>query len=158
METKEKRKKDIINTFGELLVKDNYPPIAGRILGLFYTSDQKYFTFEEIKEELNISKSATSKALSFLHNIEEVGFTYDENNKRLRLFYVNIEGLVKRISLVLEAYNEQTKLFEEVLEIRSKENELLNNYIDKSILFSQDILGFVQEKLEHHFKDILKAN
>ena len=51
METKEKQQEEIIDTFGELLTKDNYPPIAGKILGLFYTSDQKYFTFEEIKKE-----------------------------------------------------------------------------------------------------------
>ena len=156
METKEKQQEEIIDTFGELLTKDNYPPIAGKILGLFYTSDQKYFTFEEIKKELEISKSATSKALSFLNQIEEVSYVYDKNNKRLRLFYLNVEGMVKRISLVLDAYKQQAILLKEVLELRSEENSALNNYIEKNILFSQDILGFVQNKLEFHFNDILK--
>ncbi|WP_298420465.1 hypothetical protein [uncultured Kordia sp.] len=156
METKEKLKKEITDSFGELLSNDNYPPIAGRILGLFYTSDQKYFTFEEIKTALNISKSATSKALSFLNQINEVAYTYDEHNKRLRLFYLNIEGLVKRISTVLEAYKLQSKLFEQVLNLRNDDNSTLNNYIEKSILFSEDVLGFVQQKLEFHFEDILK--
>lgn len=156
METKEKKQKRIIDSFGEQLTKDNYPPIAGRILGLFYTSDQKYFTFEEIKEALSISKSATSKALTFLDNIEEVSYVYDKNNKRLRLFYLNVIGMVKRIHLVLEGYKEQERLFKEVLKIRSEENQQLNNYIEKNILFSQDVLGFVQEKLELHFNDILK--
>ncbi|WP_420573847.1 hypothetical protein [Kordia sp.] len=158
METKEKLKKDIINSFGELLVNDNYPPIAGRMLGLFYTSDQKYFTFEEIKTELNISKSATSKGLSFLDNIGEVSYVYDKNNKRLRLFYLNVEGLIERISLVLEAYKHQSKLFEQVLELREDNDSIVNNYLEKSILFSEDVLGFVQQKLALHFKNILKEN
>ena len=156
METKEKLKKRIVNTFGELLANDNYPPIAGRILGFFYTSDKKYFTFEEIKEELSISKSATSKALSYLRQINEVGYIYDENNKRLRLFYLNIEGLVERISLVLEAYKMQAVLFKEVLEFRNEENKELNNYIEKNILFSEDVLGFVTQRLEFHYKEYLK--
>ena len=85
-----------------------------------------------------------------------MSYVYDKNNKRLRLFYLNVEGMVKRISLVLDAYKQQAILLKEVLELRSEENSALNNYIEKNILFSQDILGFVQNKLEFHFNDILK--
>jgi len=46
-------------------VADNYPPIAVKILGLFYTTNKKYLTFEEINDGIGVSRSATSKALTF---------------------------------------------------------------------------------------------
>lgn len=158
METKKISKEEIINSFGELLVEDNYPPIAGRILGLFYVTNKKHLTFEEIKESLNISKSATSKALSFLIKLKEVSFIYDENNKRLRLFYLDVDGSIERFNSIMKAYNLQTILFKEALQARNEENEELNHFIEKTILFHEDVIGFVMDKMKLHYKEFLKEN
>ncbi len=149
---------DIIESFGELLVADNYPPIAGKILGLFYTSNKKYLTFEEIKDGIGVSKSATSKALTFLYTLNEVSYIYDENNSRLRLFYLDIKGSVERFNSIIEAYKIQTTLLKEVLRTRNNENKELNHFIEKSILLHEDVLDIVKQKSELHYKEFLKEN
>ncbi|MGH1383448.1 hypothetical protein [Kordia sp.] len=147
---------DIIESFGELLVADNYPPIAGKILGLFYTSNAKYLTFEEIKEGISVSKSATSKALTFLYTLNEVSYIYDENNSRLRLFYLDIKGSIDRFNSILNAYTVQTTLLKEIQKTRNNENEELNGFIEKSIAFNEEATVYMKQKLEFHYKEYLK--
>lgn len=147
---------DIIESFGELLVADKYPPIAGKILGLFYTSNSKYLTFEEIKEGIGVSKSATSKALTFLYTLNEVSYIYDENNSRLRLFYLDIKGSIDRFNSIVDAYTMQTVLLKEILKARNNENEELNNFIKKTIAFNEEATTYMKQKTEIHYKEYLK--
>ena len=88
---------ELIEAFALVYKEDNYPPVAGKILGLFFISNEKHLTFESIMDGINASKSATSKALNFLINLEEVSFIYSEKNKRKRLFHINPDGIITRL-------------------------------------------------------------
>ena len=103
-------KQELIEAFAFVYKADNYPPIAGKILGLFLISDEKHFTFEDIMTNINASKSATSKALKFLIDLDEVSFMFSEKNKRKRLFYFNSKGVVKRFEKIIEAHTIETVL------------------------------------------------
>ncbi len=83
-----KSKDILIEQSAELYKMVGYPRIAGRIMGLLYVSEQKYFTFEQLMETLKISKSATSKSLKFLLEINEIDFIIKPENTRRRYFYI----------------------------------------------------------------------
>ncbi len=151
-------RKTIIEKFEAVYVEDHYPPIAGRILGLLFVTDKKYLTFQEILEEVGSSKGAISKALKILIDSGEVNFDYDVNNKRLRLFYLDTDGVIRHINNIVEAYKMQTELFKETLKIRSDENEEMNKFIKKTIVFNSEVLELMQEQLKKHYKDIIDKN
>lgn len=61
-----KQQKILVEAMGRLYDKEGFQPISGRILGLLMVMDKEQFTFDEIVEELNISKSSASNALRIL--------------------------------------------------------------------------------------------
>ncbi|MBN2274359.1 MAG: MarR family transcriptional regulator [Bacteroidales bacterium] len=61
-----KRQKELIEAMGTYFDKDGFQPVAGRILGLLIIMDKERFTFDEIVEELQISKSSASNAIRML--------------------------------------------------------------------------------------------
>ena len=65
----------LIEEMGVYHERRGMSPIPGRILGLFVVSDKDAYTFDEIKEILKISKSATSSALNFLVSTDRIEYT-----------------------------------------------------------------------------------
>ena len=61
-----KKQKQLIETMGQHYEKEGMQPVAGRTLALLMVMDKEEFTFDEIIEELQISKSSASVALKFL--------------------------------------------------------------------------------------------
>lgn len=145
-------KTELIEQYAEVYNADGYPPIAGKILGLFYISDEAHFTFEEIMERVEASKSATSKALKLLLESGEVGFKYAVDNKRKRLFYLNIKGTIANLEKILKAYQTETILLKQSLKLRSEANPQMNMFINDMITFNDDVLGFIEEKIAIHLK------
>lgn len=65
----------LVEELGLYFDKQGFQPIAGRILGLLMVMDKERYTFDEITEELDISKSSASVALKNLElrgNIEYI--------------------------------------------------------------------------------------
>ena len=58
--------KELIEELGVVLEKTNNIPVVARIFALLIVSDQPELTFDQIRELLNISKSATSNAIKIL--------------------------------------------------------------------------------------------
>ncbi len=65
MNTEERitKQKELVEEIGRYFDKEGFQPIAGRIIGLLMVMDKEQFTFDEITEELSISKSSASNAL-----------------------------------------------------------------------------------------------
>lgn len=140
-------KKQLIDLYALVYKSENIPPIGGRILGLFFVSNQKYFTFEELMEELSISKSATSKALKFLIEIGDVSFIKSKENKRKRLFFIDINGVRERMNKMMEAYKLQVELMEKTLAFRDETNTEINNYLNEFISSSKEIIKVLENQL-----------
>ena len=69
-----KRQKELVEVAGRFYDKKGLQPIAGRILGLLTVMDKEQFTFDEIVEELQISKSSASNALRLLEMADGVEY------------------------------------------------------------------------------------
>lgn len=145
-------KKELIEQHSEVYKFDGYPPIAGKILGLFYVSDKKYFTFEDLMKEIPASKSAVSKALKILIDRKDINFIYKESNKRKRLFYFDIEGFISGLEDSMKAYTYHRTLLQKSLETRSNENIEMNEFIQKAINFNKSIISVIQEKIDTHLR------
>ena len=65
-EERVRKQKELVETLGRHLEDEGFQPTAGRVLGLLMIMDKERFTFDEIVEELNISKSSASIALKNL--------------------------------------------------------------------------------------------
>ena len=145
-------KQELLNSFGEAYEFDGLPPLTGKIMGLFYISDKKYFSFEEIIEEVNVSKGAVSKTLKLLIQLKRVAYINDSSNSRKRLFYLDISGIIYYLTLVLDNYKRQDDLLKECLKLRTSENEELNKFIKNSMKFNADVLAEINKKMNEHFK------
>ncbi|CAL2102052.1 hypothetical protein [Tenacibaculum sp. 190130A14a] len=144
-------RKEILELYAAAFKVDNYPPTAGKILGLLYTSNQRYFSFEDLIDAVDVTKSAISKALKFLETTGEVSYIYDEKNKRKRLFYLDIVSVKEQLYKNLQAYHTQIKLMEASLKLRNEENKDLNSFIKTSIEFYTEVLNYYEERLKNHF-------
>ncbi len=60
------KQKELIESLGRYYDKQGFQPIAGRLLGMLIVMDKEMFTFDEIVEELKISKSSASNAIKTL--------------------------------------------------------------------------------------------
>jgi len=87
-----KKQKELIEEIGIYFDKEGFQPIAGRILALLMVMDKERFTFDEIVEELQISKSAASITLRNLEirgNIEYITLP----GERKRYFQLNRKNI-----------------------------------------------------------------
>ena len=91
-----KKQKELIEFIGRQNEKEGYQPVTARILGLLMVMDKEEYTFEEIVEEMKISKSSASTALK---NLEIRGIieyvTYPGDRKRyFRFVSGDIDGII----------------------------------------------------------------
>lgn len=144
-------KKELLNRFATAYKQDGFPPLAGRVMGLFYISNKKYLSFEEIINETNASKGAVSKTIKLLIQMHRIDFIISEEKARKRLFYLDIEGLKYFIRMIINNYRDQDQLLKECLQTRTNENEEMNNFIKDSLNFNKDVLTFLNIKNEQYF-------
>ncbi|MDD4374565.1 MAG: hypothetical protein PHG67_11660 [Bacteroidales bacterium] len=108
--------KHLVETIGLEHEKEGMQPVSSRILALLMVMDKECFTFDEIIEELGISKSAASVALKMLqlrNNVEYITFPGDRKRyfrlKRIEPYHIfeesrkkmqrNIENIGKILTL-----------------------------------------------------------
>src|SRR5690606_12689950 len=108
------KKKEIIERIGVYYEKKGLQPVVGRIMGLLLVAEPAEATFEEIQEELQISKSAVSTALTFLQAKETVEYTTKPGERR-RYFKLRMR----------DWKTELKKEFDEVLDMESLINEII---------------------------------
>jgi DNA-binding transcriptional regulator GbsR (MarR family) len=102
------KQKELVEFLGRHFDKEGYQPIAGRIMGLLMVMDKEQYTFDEIVEELQISKSSASNALRNLEirgMIEYITLPGDRRRyfqiKRSKPFSI-IEDMEEKMSNMLD--------------------------------------------------------
>ncbi len=145
--------KRAIELFSEALLAENYPPLAGRILGLFYVSDKKYFTFNELVDIMGVTKGSVSKSLSFLQNqLGIINFTYKEGIKRRRYFYVDVASNIAYLRRFIASYKMQNEIYKVALRIRNDQNKEMNQFLENHVTFNDAVLKSIEEHFDKSFK------
>jgi DNA-binding transcriptional regulator GbsR (MarR family) len=143
-----RRQKEMVEIAGRYYDKKGLQPIAGRILGLLTVMDKEQFTFDEIVEELLISKSSASNALRLLEMANHIEYiTIPGDRKR----YFQIKRL-DRFALIDEhrvALNTTRNYLKAVLELKANKQSNSSVFIENLI----DMLNFYLEKFEELKKE-----
>ena len=132
---------------------DGLPPLAIRIIGVFYISNDKYLTFEDIIELADSSKGAVSKMLKILIAVRRVNFIQDPNSSRKRLFYLDAHGVEEYIKLVVSGLMDQNTQIRRLMEFRTSEsNKEIDDLIEKTIQFNSGVITSLLQLNDKYYK------
>ena len=139
--------RELIEEIGRFFDKEGLQPIAGRIMGLLMVMDKEQYTFDEITEELQISKSSASNTLRNLEirgDIEYVTLPGD----RKRYFRMKMTDTYR----VIEEFAHRMAYMVDVV---SRIRELKADKHSPNSLFLQDLIEMINFMLSHldHMKE-----
>lgn len=138
-----KQQKELVELMGRIYDKKGLQPIPGRIIGLLTVMDKEQYSFEEIIEELQISKGSASLALRMLETADIIDYvTFPGDRKR----YFQIKRR-DAFSIIEEHINKMT----ETRDILSKALALKADKKSVNALFMKnmiDMLSFFLDKFE----------
>ncbi len=147
-----KRQKELVELAGCVYDKKGFQPTAGRIVGLLTVMDKERYTFDEIVEELQISKSSASNALRMLEMGNIVEYTTIPGERKR---YFQIKSM-DRFTLVDEhriKLKESRDYLQKALDLKAnKDSEkavLIKNLIDMLNFFLDKFEDFKKEYLAH---------
>jgi len=139
--------RELIEEIGRFFDKEGLQPIAGRIMGLLMVMDKEQFTFDEITEELQISKSSASNTLRNLEirgDIEYVTLPGD----RKRYFRLKKTDTFRVMEEFADRMKYMVDFVARILELKADKNSPIS-------LFMKDVIEMADFMLSHmdHMKE-----
>lgn len=110
------KQKELIEKIG-IYFEQAMPPAAARILALLIVSDQDSFGFEEIRSNLNLSKSATSNGLNALLSVQKIEY-YTKTGDRKRYFKWKPTSTINHFKTEIEKILGLNNLLENALQLK----------------------------------------
>lgn len=148
------KQKELIERLGVFNEENGFPPAVSRILSLLLVSPEPALSFDQIRETLNLSKSACSNALNLLMTLGKVEYI-TKSGDRKRYFKNKITSWQKDIKEGYKKINSASDILEEVLENRpgntTEFNQSLKNLIS-FMKFLRDQLPALYDKWENEHK------
>lgn len=147
------KQREVVEQFGRHFDKEGFQPIAGRILGLLLVMDKELYTFDEIIDELQISKSSASNALRNLEIRGDIEYiTLPGDRKRYFRFRKQNAGAI--IEVMEKKLNNLPELTGTILELKAdqqSENAIYLQDMQRSLcVFLESI---AESKLKLQQKD-----
>ena len=115
------KQKELIEHIGRQNEREGFQPVSARILGLLMVMDKEEYTFDEIVEEMQISKSSASTALK---NLEIRGIieyiTYPGYRKRyFRFVSGEIDGMINEMENNMK---KKLAIINHIIELKKDQN------------------------------------
>ena len=144
------KQKELIEYIGRQNEKEGYQPVTARILGLLMVMDKEEYTFEEIVEEMKISKSSASTALK---NLELRGIieyvTYPGDRKRyFRFVSSDIDGIIDEMENKLK---KSQMTIRQIIELKKDPNSRNATFL-KDVLMGMEFFIKNMEDLKIQYK------
>jgi len=124
-----------------------HTPAMSQILSLLLISDKVELTFDQIRNTLNLSKSATSNALNALIKMKRIEYIIKMGDRK-RYFRSLIVSWKSKLKEVNDSIFELNSLFKEILSVRS-ESTLDFNHSLKEII---DFMNYMEVEMPKLFK------
>lgn len=135
--------RQLVETLSRINEHDGMQPVAGRIYVLLMVMDKENFTFDEIVEELNISKSSASIAIKMLQ-IRGLIEYFTLPGDRKRYFRIKRHEPFKLFEEFKNKMVEKHKNWQQIIELKADPESKNSKYL-KELCF---ILEFFQESVE----------
>jgi DNA-binding transcriptional regulator GbsR (MarR family) len=148
-----RHQKELVEKLGQTYDKEGFQPIAGRILGLLTIMDKEQFTFDEIVEELQISKSSASNALKLLEIRELIEYV-TKSGDRKRYFQIKKPDKFALIDEHKVKLKKTSEYLQKILDLKADKNSGNALFISNMI----DMLDFFNEKFEELKKEYISKS
>mgnify|MGYP002276852637 CR=1 FL=1 len=134
------KQQELIEKTGVMLETKGWQPAVARIMALLLVDDSGELTFDDIRNSLQLSKSATSNGIQLLLNTGKIEYI-TKTGDRKRYFRSRISMFRDMIIAEHEKRKEMTALLKEIYEMREdfKNKKLANNL--KDIINYMDLLN-----------------
>ncbi|MFO8234606.1 MAG: hypothetical protein R6U04_04265 [Bacteroidales bacterium] len=154
MNTEERirKQRELVETIGRYYENEGLQPTAARILALLMVMDKERFTFEEIIEELQISKSSASIALRILQTRGDVDYITMPGDKK-RYFEIKKKEPLSLIDDFEQKMKEIKELLERIIALKAN-SDSPNGKFFKDLI---KMLNFFFERIEF-FKQEFRKN
>ena len=129
-----------------LFEKGNMQPAVAKILALLLVSDNPELTFDEIRETLEISKSATSTAINQLLSAKRIEYKTRLGDRK-RYFRSRIMSWKDDMKEQNEGLRAAIEILQQIKDQRPAETVELNANLEKIIAF----MGFMIEEMPELF-------
>ncbi|UBM59133.1 MarR family transcriptional regulator [Marinilongibacter aquaticus] len=127
------KQKELIQIIGVSLEHTRFAPAEARIVALLMVAPQTEVTFDEIRDTLGISKSATSNAVNKLLLLGEVEYI-TKHGDRKRYFRYTVQNWKEKTKKAFQDLNSMQKIMRQVLESRpgstTEFNQALRDQLD----------------------------
>lgn len=147
------KQREVVEQFGRHFDKEGFQPIAGRILGLLLVMDKELYTFDEIIDELQISKSSASNALRNLEIRGDIEYIMLPGDRK-RYFRFRKQNAGAIIEVMEKKLNNLRELTGTILELKAdqqSENAIYLQDMQRSLcVFLESI---AESKLKLQQKD-----
>jgi DNA-binding transcriptional regulator GbsR (MarR family) len=120
-------------------------PAPARILALLIVSDKEVHSFDQIREVLKLSKSATSNGINFLLSTKKIEYI-TKSGDRKRYFTWNPKNTITHFQEGIEKVLGLTSLLEETLKLKSPDS---TNY--ESLAELTDLMNFLRKEMPNVF-------
>lgn len=134
--------KELIEELGVVLEKTNNIPVVARIFALLIVSDQPELTFDQIRELLNISKSATSNAIKILLMTNAIEYITKPQDRK-RYFRSYFGHWNERVKKDLGYLTDVVAVLKKIAMQRPSNTVEVNQNLKKSIRFMEFIISEV---------------
>ena len=136
------KQKEIVETIGVFHEQNGLQPALGRIMGLIMVIDAAEVTFEEIVENLSLSKSAVSTALKLLQTQNKVEYTTKPGDRK-RYFKLKKSNWENELKKGISEGLQFSDILNEVLAIRDNNNIEFNRHLENV----RDFMIFLQREI-----------
>ena len=134
--------KKLIEEIGVSKEQEGLQPAAARVYALLFVSNKTELTFDEIREALKLSKSATSNALNFLLSVSIIEYITLPGDRK-RYFRMNLTNWGKNLQKRIESGLKGNALLKKVLNQRPPETAEFNQRLAELIEFTD----FLQKEI-----------
>lgn len=105
-----------------------FPPLTAKLQAyMVLESTEEGFTFEELLEVFNVSKSSLSNSINYLLSMKHIEYI-NKINSRKRYFRLNFNYLIEKLDFLYDMISQDI-----VFTDRIKEHKMLNNSLSKNI-------------------------
>jgi len=121
---------ELLERYGVIQEQFGLTPAAARVNALLTVADQKELTFDEIRETLTLSKSATSNAINNLLTINYIGYK-TKLGERKRYFFSRMDQWQDSLRKNLDGFKEYNIVLKEILKERTEETPEYNSKLEE---------------------------
>ena len=124
--------------------RDGLAPVGARILSYIILTGKQGTTFEELVINLQASKSTVSTHLTHLQDLKKVEY-FTKTGDRKKYFIINNDSMLQSITQLMNQWQEQKDLHEEIMDFKINANESLKEDTQFNLEFHKGYIDFLNE-------------